>query len=199
MVGVSGNAAMREIELGAVGDPNGAPVEVDGAGQHADAIGVIVIRLHPVVEPEHPGIRAAEIGGAPHLIANLQIQVRLSGHLRIAAAMECDHNENALFVRISAAVAGRPEMVNRRYFGWTVRRRRWRCGKVWGRRRRWRGWDGRRAVHLAVGVSPNAAMPEIGRDAVGVPNGAPIEVDGAGRHTDAVVIIVIRLHPVLEP
>ena len=75
-VGVSGNAVMREIYRDAVGVPNGViisyrRIECDGAGRHADAVGVIVARLHPVVEPELARVRAAEIFGAPQSLANL--------------------------------------------------------------------------------------------------------------------------------
>ena len=195
--GVSGNAVMREIGRDAVGAPNGALIEVDGAGRHADAVGVIVVRLHPVVEPELPRICAAEIDGPPLLIANLQIQVRLSGYRH--RAVECHHDENALaVVPISAAAAGRPVKVKLRYGGWGDVRRR--CGQGG----RGRGLDHRRAMHLAAGVSGNAVMREVDRNAVGVPNGVHInagriECDGAGRHTDAVGVIVLRLHPVVEP
>ena len=64
------NAVMREIGAAAVRSANGAPVAVDGSGQYADAIAIIVVRLHAVFEPEIPRVCAAMINGPPLLRAN---------------------------------------------------------------------------------------------------------------------------------
>ena len=176
MSGGVGDGIGAEIQPGVVSGPvpDAAAVQGERAGGDAEAVGVTVVGLYPVAEPQAaPG--GAHEARAARRVAHGEGQLRRTGHGYRLAEPDLQHDRLAAHV---AGAAARP-----RGDGQSGHR----------------GRGNQAAVHLAARFRRHRGMGQHGvGDAVGRLDAAAVEPDGVGRQPDPVRVPVHRLHPVAE-